>query len=204
MKNQLWDQRLARVFVGPLAAMGVSPNLITSIGLGTGVASGCLYALGDPGMANWAAFLFVYSVFNDHLDGELARRTGKASRFGHYFDHVAAATSYLSMFVGAGIGYRDGALGDWSILLGVAAGFSVVMIFTVRIWVEDTAGKQRVRQSNIAGFEVEDILYLVGPVTWLGGMLPFVAAAGIGTPIFLAWAAWRARRARLVRSSQGS
>ncbi len=42
----------------------------------------------------------------------------------------------------------------------------------------------------------EDTLYIVGPVTWLGALQPFLVAAGIGTPAFLIWVLWQWLRAR--------
>ena len=48
-----------------------------------------------------------------------------------------------------------------------------------------TAGKDYVQQPRFLGFEPEDTLYIVGPITWLGWMPYFLVAAGIGTPLFL-------------------
>ena len=46
-----------------------------------------------------------------------------------------------------------------------------------------------------AGFEVEDILYIVGPITWFGLLDYFLVLAGIGAPLFLIWTAWETSRA---------
>ena len=42
------------------------------------------------------------SAWLDHCDGELARATGRTSRFGHYFDYLAATLAYSALFLGAG------------------------------------------------------------------------------------------------------
>lgn len=189
-----WDQQLGRLLAKPLARMGMHPNAVTTIGLLLGLASGVLYALGEAEAANWGAGIFVLAAFMDHVDGEVARMTGKTSTFGHYYDHVAAMTSYTAMFVGAGIGFRDSMLGEWAVLLGILAGVSVAATMSVRLRIEVRQGKGAVRQNNLFGFEPEDTLYLVGPVTWLGGMLPFVVAAGIGGPIFLLFVLRQLRR----------
>jgi len=47
-----------------------------------------------------------------------------------------------------------------------------------------------VAQENWRGFEPEDALYLVGPVSWLGLLAPFLLAAAVGAPIFLLWVLW--------------
>ena len=36
---------------------------------------------------------------------------------------------------------------------------------------------------------------LVGPITWLGGLAPFLALAAVGAPLFLFWQLWDYRRA---------
>lgn len=194
-----YDQRLAIAFARVLVPTGVSPNAMTTLGLLVGIAAGALFAAGGTVLPHLGAALFVYAVFNDHVDGELARLTGRTSEFGHYFDHVAACVSYLSMFVGSGIGLSRVAAGSWALPFAVIAGVSVVAIFSVRLWIEETVDRAAVRQSQFAGFEVEDLLYLVGPVTWLGGLSPFIAAAGVGTPLFLVWVIAQALRARRSR-----
>jgi len=189
-----FDQRLARRVVAPLARAPLSPNMLTLAGMLLGVCAGVLFAQGDRGVANWAAVIFMVAVWMDHVDGEFARLTGQTSRFGHYFDHVGALVTYSAMFVGAGIGARHGVAGGWAVACGISAAFSVAAIFSIRLWMEERLGIESVRQSQRAGFEIEDTLYVVGPVTWLGGLHPFVVAAGFGAPIFLLWTLWDAAR----------
>ena len=193
-----WDQRLARLLVPPLTRAGLHPNVVTTFGMLLGLGSGLLLATGGTVAMNLGALLFMFAAFVDHLDGELARTTGKTSVFGHYYDHVAVAVSYVSMFVGAGFGLVDSGIGSATIPLGIVAGVTVATIMTTRLGVEIQQGKDSIRQSNIIGFEAEDTLYLVGPITWFGLLLPFVLTASIGAPLFLLWTIWRffgARRA---------
>ena len=105
-----WDQRLARVLVKPLALTPITPNQLTALTLIIALYSAWLFAAGDARLANWAAGLFVLARFMDHFDGELARLTGKTSRFGYYFDYVAGALSYAAMFAAIGFGLRHGPL----------------------------------------------------------------------------------------------
>jgi hypothetical protein len=46
---------------------------------------------------------------------------------------------------------------------------------------------------------MEDVMYLVGPITWLGLLQPFVALAGVGTPLFSLWVLWACRRVLIKR-----
>jgi phosphatidylglycerophosphate synthase len=190
-----WDQRLARLLVRPLASTPIHPNLLTALGLILGLSAAVLFAQGDPGLANLAAALYMAAIFMDHTDGELARMTGKTSRFGHYFDHIAAVTNYVALFIGIGIGLGESALGSWAMPMGVGAGLSVGAIFAGRFYIEERFGHDLVKQESFAGFEIEDTLYIVGPVTWLGGLDPFLIAACIGAPAFLAVVIWQIRTA---------
>ncbi|NBP72781.1 MAG: CDP-alcohol phosphatidyltransferase family protein [Alphaproteobacteria bacterium] len=187
-----YDQRLAKAVVAAIRGLPVSPNALTALGMLVGIISGVLYAEGTRGAMIGGSLLFMVAVWMDHVDGEFARATGKTSRFGHYFDHVAAMTSYCAMFVGAGFGLRDTWLGEWAVPCGIAAGVSVALIFSIRLWQETVFGKETTVQTVRAGFEIEDTLYAVGPITWVGLMPPFVAAAGVGTPIYLIYAIWEA------------
>ena len=194
MSSVPYDQRLANRVVAALARTPVTPNMVTTFGLLCGLAAAALYATGEPLKVALGAALFMLAVFNDHLDGGLARATGRTSKFGHYYDHVAVGIAYIGMFVGAGIGLRSGWLGEWAPMLGIIAGLAITVIFMTRITVEVRAGKEYVQQNNYGGFEVEDTLYIVGPVTWLGLLEPFLVAAAIGAPLFLLWVVWRSRR----------
>lgn len=194
------DQKLARVAVRPLARTRITPNMITLAGMVLGLVAAVMFASGEAATLNWAAAIFVVAAWIDHADGEHARATDQTSTFGHYFDHVGAMTTYISMFVGAGIGLRNSWLGEWSVPLGIAAGIAVAAIFSVRMWVEAQKGKQATEQTVRMGFQVEDTLYVVAPLTWLGVLAPFVAAAGIGAPLFLLWVVWQAMNSEKQRA----
>ena len=187
-----YDQRLAKAVVSVIEGLPISPNALTALGMVIGIASGFLYAEGTRPAMLGGSFLFMVAVWMDHVDGEFARSTGKTSTFGHYFDHVGAMSSYCAMFVGAGYGLRDTWLGEWAVPCGITAGVSVALIFSIRMWQESVYGKETTEQAVRGGFEIEDTLYVVGPITWIGAMPPFIAAAGIGTPLYLLYATWEA------------
>jgi phosphatidylglycerophosphate synthase len=197
-----FDQRLARLVVRPLAQTPVTPNFLTLLSMAVGLTAAYMMAQGEAVLTNWGAGLFMLAVWMDHLDGELARLTGRTSEFGHYFDHVAAMTNYVAFFIGAGIGLRNGALGDWAVPAGMAAGIAIAAIFSVRLWVELRDGRSAIKQTVRGGFEIEDTLYVIGPVTWLGGLAPFTAAAGVGAPLFLLWVVWLAVRESTSNSDE--
>ncbi len=52
---------------------------------------------------------------------------------------------------------------------------------------------------GVAGFELEDGIYLIAPATWFGWLEPFFVAAGIGAAVYCLWTAWRLFAPRAAR-----
>jgi len=189
-----WDARLARLLILPLRHTRVHPNHLTTAGLATGLAAAACYARGAPA-ADLGGALFWLAALLDHADGELARLTGKTSGFGHAYDRAADLAVKLALFAGMGIGLRGGPLGTWAVVAGLAAGVALITIFTLRTALLRRIGPAALAQPGVAGFEIEDILYLIAPITWLGGLQRFVLAAGVGAPLFACWVARQYARA---------
>ncbi len=66
-----------------LIRRGVSPNAITTFGTLATVVGGGFYAHGNIVLAGWIVGL---SAFCDLLDGEVARKSGRSSVFGAFYD----------------------------------------------------------------------------------------------------------------------
>ncbi len=199
-----YDQLLARSLARPLARTAITPNMVTLAGMVMGLCAGWMFARGDATAADWGGVLFIAAAWMDHLDGELARATGKTSRFGHYFDNVAMMTTYVATFVGMGLGLASRGMGGVYVALGIAAALAVAVIFGMRLWAESRLGSDAVATKLVAGFEIEDVLYVVGPIAWFGVIDYFLVAAGIGAPLYLIWSAWemiRAARTNRPRSA---
>ena len=196
-----WDQRLANLVIRPLAETRITPNQVTTGSLIVGLVGAILFARGSGSMHAGAA-LFMLSFWLDHADGELARITGRTSSFGHYYDLAAGGAVLIATFIGIGVGLGEGRLGRFAPLLGVTVGGAIAIIFVLRGELERQLGKTSTRQPRLLGFEVEDVLYLLGPITWLGALTPFLLLAGIGTPLFALWVLWECRR--LVRRRRGA
>jgi len=196
MTGRSWDQRLAYILVKPLAATPIHPNHLTGLSFAFGLTAAVLFALGGPASVNWAAGLFMFAVFLDHTDGELARLAGKTSAFGHRFDSIVNAANYTMLFIGIGIGLSAGEMGSGALALGFAAGLSNPVILVLRIGLEGRYGAKAVAHPRYAGVEIEDLIYLIGPITWAGGLEYFFLAYGFGTFGYLAWTLWEALRPR--------
>ncbi len=108
-RGEPWDQRLARRMVRPLAASPVTPNHITALSLAAGLAAAACYAAGGAAV-HWGGLLIIASMLADHADGELARISGRTSRFGHYLDYISDGVVTVALFVGIGVGLRGARL----------------------------------------------------------------------------------------------
>lgn len=75
--------RLIEPLIAWCARRGVSPDLITSLGTLAAAVAGGLFAAGWIRTAGWTLGLL---AFFDVVDGEVARRTGRATAFGSFFD----------------------------------------------------------------------------------------------------------------------
>ena len=189
-----WDQRAARVLVRPLVHSPVTPNQLTLFTLLLALAGAGLFAAGDLALSNWGASLFVLARFLDHFDGELARQKGMSSKLGYYLDYAAGALSYGALFLCIGIGLGNLELDQWGIILGLAGAASAVISMFTNLGIDkarDTADEgEAVGYPGFAGFELEDGIYLIAPITWAGWLLPFFVAASIGAAVYCLWTCW--------------
>mgnify|MGYP000330147891 CR=1 FL=1 len=197
MKTPPWDQRIARVLVKPLVKSPVTPNQMTMFTLAVALAGAGLLATGDAINADWGAGLFVLARFLDHFDGELARQKDMTSRLGYYLDYVSGALSYAALFLCMGVGLRAGPLGSWALTLGLAgtAAALISLFGNIAIDNKNAAGatpedEKPVGYPAIWGFELEDGIYLLGPITWFGWLQPFFVAAGVGAVVYCLWTLW--------------
>ena len=185
-----WDARLARRLITPLKDTWVTPNHLTTVRLAVGLGAAAAFAMGTYGWSNVAALLLILSNFLDHTDGELARISGKSSRIGHLYDLASDAVVTILIFVAMGIGVAEHgrpALEFPPVALGAVAGSAVALIFYLRMRVEELAGKAATQQASVAGFETEDILYIVPLVTLCNGIVPLLLSAAICAPLFAVW-----------------
>jgi phosphatidylglycerophosphate synthase len=201
VKTPLWDQQLAAILVRPLVGTGITPNHVTTLSLAVALIGAELFATGDSVAANWGAGLFMAGRFLDHFDGELARQSDQVSRFGFVYDYVTGGLSYSALFAALGIGLRDGLIGGWSIWLGILAAPVIVTTTVLALRLADRAERSDGGDDEdsrdypgYAGFELEDGIYLIGPIIWLGWIEPFFLLGAAGVLLFGVWTLLRALR----------
>jgi archaetidylinositol phosphate synthase len=163
---------------------------LTTLRLLVGLAAAAAFLPGTYGWSNLAALLLVLSNFLDHTDGELARMSGKTSRFGHLYDLASDAVVTISLFIAIGIGVAAKPGVELLIapaILGLAAGTAIALIFFLRMRIEEMLGKAATRQASLGGFETEDVLYLFPLATLSNAVVPMLLAAAICAPLYAIW-----------------
>jgi archaetidylinositol phosphate synthase len=182
-----WDARLARRLITPLKDTWVTPNHLTTLRLIVGLAAAVAFLPGSFGWSNIAALLLILSNFLDHTDGELARLSGKTSRFGHLYDLASDAVVTILLFIAMGVGVGMAAV-------GLVTGVAVALIFYLRMRIEEMLGKVATRQASLGGFETEDVLYLLPLVTLCSGMVPLLLTGAVCAPLYAIWVIFDYRR----------
>lgn len=163
------------------------PNHLTTVRLGVGLAAAAAFAQGGYAWSNIGAVLLVMSNFLDHTDGELARLSGRSSRFGHWYDLLSDALTTTLFFIAIGVGMQSSMESLWGLapaIVGAVAGCAVSLIFYLRMRAEETLGKEATQQAALGGFETEDVLYLIPLVTLCNGLRPFLILAAVCAPLF--------------------
>jgi hypothetical protein len=191
--------RFVRPAVRRIARTRVTPNHLTTLRVVTGLAAAAAFAAGGPWPAIGGA-VFVLSMLLDRADGELARQTGRSSRFGHWYDIVGDCLCNMLALFGIGIGLWDtlGALGP---LLGAVAGAGVgVMFWEIHgLRLAEARGYQ-LRPGVVV--DPDDALVLVPVFVWTGAAAPMLVAAAVITPLASVWLALRAGRRTEERAGQ--
>lgn len=193
-----YDQRIAAVLVRPLVNSAVTPNHVSLLCLALALYGAWL--ISQPGAQTWGAGLFVLSRFLDHFDGELARQSGRTSKLGYYLDYLVGGLSFAALFFAMGWAFRNEDLGYWSIALGGGGAACAIFAMFTNLGIDKQSGADEtgdaVGYPGLAGFELEDGIYLLWPVAWLGYLYPFFVAAGIGAMVYLSWTCFSLLKAR--------
>lgn len=193
MSHNTWIHRLVRPMVEPFVDSPITPNQVTTLRLvfGLSAAAACM---AGPTWIGIGGALFLISMLLDRADGTLARLSGKKSSFGHRYDLVSDAVCNAIIFIGLGIGLRDGPFGAWTVPLGVTAGLAVGAVLLMVVVAERQQGERAAELPNLAGFDADDGMVLVPIALWLGWALPLLYLAASITPLFALLFAWRYRR----------
>jgi hypothetical protein len=189
-----WTHRLARILVTPLVGSGVTPNHLTTLRLLTGLLA-CAALIPTDGTWIWpAGWLWLASALLDRADGELARVGKMSTPGGHRYDYLVDNLVNAAFFVGLGLGLRDSVLGGGAVVLGVWTGAALYICGYWSEALERLEGPGSKAYSGAFGFDLDDLLYLLAPIIWLGWRTQLLVAACLGATFMMLLTGWRLRR----------
>lgn len=97
-------KRVIDVMVERLAYGGVHPNVLTVIGVCVSVLCGILFGYGE---FFYAGLVMLFASVFDMLDGNVARLTGRVTRFGGFLDSSLDRISDMIAFIGIMVFYAS-------------------------------------------------------------------------------------------------
>lgn len=92
--------RLLEVVVAPLARAGVSPHILSLLGVASAASTWWSFGVAP----RWALAALAAALACDAADGALARRRGTASAAGKLFDHLCDAATLVALLAAASRG----------------------------------------------------------------------------------------------------
>lgn len=170
--------------VSVLAAIGVTPNMLTFAQLVGGIIAGGLLA---AGYFIEGAIVMLAAATLDAIDGTLARTTGKVTRFGGVFDSVLDR-----LFEGAVLGgllwfyFGQGAREEAMLVFVAAVGSLCVSYVRARAEVEGVTMYDGIftRAVRIVVLAAGLFLGLMRPVLWLLAVMTLVTTL---QRLYIAW-----------------
>ena len=120
-------KRIVDSIVTGLSNLRIHPNILTLIGLFINIFAAVLFA---KGLFFWAGLVIMFAGIFDIVDGEVARRTGRATKFGAFFDSVIDRYSDLLLLLGLMIWYAKFARVFYMSLTGLVLIGSVMTSYT--------------------------------------------------------------------------
>ncbi|MBD0860580.1 CDP-alcohol phosphatidyltransferase family protein [Gordonia sp. zg691] len=98
-RGSVWTRNwvlLSNACARPLARIGITPNVVTVLGVVVTAVALCLTLLGG-GWPAIGAVVIVFAALLDGIDGAIAAQTGTASRWGRVYDTLADRCSDLML-----------------------------------------------------------------------------------------------------------
>ena len=188
------DEKIAEKIVKYLIKTSVTPNQVTTFSLLLAAFAAVFFSFGIYFFSVIGSILFIFSKFLDHVDGQLARELKKESKFGWYYDSFVDTATYVLMFIGISAGIPPGtfeikffSIVDLDLQNYLLFSAIIASIFNTLLGII-----HRYRTSkDFYGFPetdkvaLEDGIYLIGPITWIGLINLFFLAATIGSVVFV-------------------
>jgi len=163
--------------VGLLAATGVNPNFLTFLGLVVNFGAAALFAVGH---FFTGALVIFFAGFLDMLDGQVARRQGRVTAFGAFYDSTLDRYADMALYMGLLVYYSVNGRTPYVVLAAVATAGSV-MVSYARARAECLIEKCKVgfmeRPERIVLFWIGAFTNRMAAVLWVILVLSILAVA---------------------------
>ncbi len=170
-KGSRW---LLTKIVRGLAATGLHPNFLTLLGLVVTIWAAVLFAKGE---FRWAAGVVFLAGFLDMADGPVARKQGRVSTFGAFFDSVVDRYSDMILYMGLLVYYAMIGRFFYVVLAAVAMAGSF-MVSYARARAESLIPACKVgfmeRPERLVLLIIGGVFNRMAPVLWLIAVLSTV------------------------------
>jgi len=153
--------------VGGIAATGINPNLLTFLGLVVNFGAAVFLAMG--GFRTGAMIIF-FAGFLDMLDGQVARRQGRVTPFGAFYDSTLDRYADMALYMGLLVYYSVIGRTPYVVLAAVATAGSV-MVSYARARAESLIPLCKVgfmeRPERLVLLIIGGLFNRMGPVLWV-------------------------------------
>ena len=175
--------RLIRPVVARVATTGLLPNHVTGLRIATALVAAAAFSVGSVQAIRIGSVLFVVSALLDRADGELARQTGRFSKWGHVLDLAGDCSADALTMLAVGAGATGSWLGWWAPVLGVSGAVSTGVIF----WQLNHPSQQPLDASAHRLFDPDDAVLGIPLLACCVGLPPVLLLAGGFTPLVAGW-----------------
>ena len=191
-----FERRISLAVSRRLAGTRVTPNAMTLVSVGVGLAGAALFLSARPGAAVAGALLVLLHSILDGCDGELARLKYQESRFGGILDFWGDNVVHAAVFGTIAVAWSRASGSSGPLLLGACAILGTVLsaAFVYRHTMAQVAEgplftsvsrSPDARFSRLAdALARRDFLYLLVILAALGKVHWFLVMAAVGSPIY--------------------
>ena len=154
---------IINAMVRGIASAGIHPNILTTIGVCINVGCALLFGFGE---FFWAGIVLIVANVFDMLDGNVARQTGRVTRFGGFLDSSLDRLSDMVVFLGIMVFYA-GNTPQHSLINVFLAG--VGMIFSVLVSYTAARSESLGVKANVGFLQRPEriVLFIIGALsTW--------------------------------------
>jgi len=184
-----FDRNISLFFSKRLVYTSITPNQVTLMGMIIGLMGALLLAFPSHILQILGAFLFLFCVIVDGIDGEIARLKIMESKFGHYLDIITDNIVHIAIFTGIGLGLY-GKTGDriyitllWVLLFGF--GLCAISVYQCILKKDEAELQQSPLLIKIMSFLTNrDFAYLVALLALFDKLNWFFIATAIGSYMF--------------------